>query len=163
MDPTPDPPPSAAPLRLPLDAASERAHATLRMAAAFIALGAGIWLVSVDGRFWLRLTALASVAFALRWLQLLRAARAALSDGAGQYLEIASDQVVLAAGASVRRVPRDSIRAVELDHDRLVVVLRLTSGEELPIEPRYGGLDLRELGETLQRALWEPAHRDAPR
>jgi hypothetical protein len=163
MDAMPHVPRSALPLRLTLDAASERAHASLRMAAAFIALGAGVWLVSVDGRFWLRLTALASMAFALRWLQVLRAARAALADGAGHYLEITDEQVIVAAGATQRTVPRDDVRAVELDDDRLVVVLRLASGEELPIEPRYGGLKLRELGETLQRALWEPTHRDAPR
>jgi hypothetical protein len=162
MDAMPDGPRSALPLRLTLDTASERAHASLRMAAAFIALAAGVWLAAVDGRFWLRATALASIVFALRWLQVLRAARAALTDGAGHYLEITDDQVVLADGAKQRTVPRADVRAVLLDDDRLVVVLRLASGEELPIEPRYGGLKLRELGETLQRALWAPTHRDAP-
>jgi hypothetical protein len=44
MDATPNRPRGAPPLRLTLDAASERAHASLRMAAAFIALGAGVWL-----------------------------------------------------------------------------------------------------------------------
>ena len=56
-------------------------------------------------------------------------------------------------GAEQRAIPREHVARVELDDDRLVVVLRLTTGEELAIEPVYGGLGLRELGETLQRYL----------
>jgi hypothetical protein len=151
----------ALPLRLAFDGAGQRTQADLRIGAACIAVLAGIWLAWVEGRWWLRLTALASVLFGMRWLSVVRAARAARSDDA-DYLEITSDELVLATGAEIRRQPLDGIRAVELDHDRLTVMLRLASGEELAIEPNYGGLGLRELGETIQRILWARTHRDAP-
>jgi hypothetical protein len=150
----------ALPLRLALDASGRRAQANLRIGAACIAVIAGIWLAWVEGRWWLRLTALASVLFGMRWLSLARASRAARKDDA-DYLEITGDELVLATGLEVRRLPLDSIRAVELDHDRLTVMLRLENGEELAIEPQYGGLGLRELGETIERILWARAHRDA--
>jgi len=149
------------PLRLMLDTQSERMLARIRIAAALIALAAGVWLAWVEGRLWLRLTALTSVAFALRWLTSQSAARATLADPQAYYLEIAPEQVVIAAGTERRTVARSSVQAVELDNDRLVVVLRLQGGEELAIEPRYGDLNLRELGQVLHRALCAPAHRDA--
>jgi hypothetical protein len=154
--------PPQPPMRLMLDTQSERIHAHLRVAAALVALSAGAWLAWVEGRLWLRLTALASVAFALRWLTVQRAVRATLANPEAHYLEIIPGQVVIATGASQRTVSSESVQAVELDDDRLVVVLRLRSGEAVTIEPRYGDLDLRELGQALHRALCAPTHRDAP-
>jgi hypothetical protein len=159
----PDPSEIAAqPIRLMLDTQSELTHARLRSAAAVLALCAGAWLAWVEGRWWLRVTAFVSLAFAMRWLSTQRAAFAALAESEPHYLEIAVDKLTIAAGPNVRVVPRDAVRAVELDDDRLVVLLCLQNGEELAIEPRYGRLTLRELGETLQRALCAHAHRGAP-
>ena len=147
-------PEMAAPLRLMLDMQAERTNAHLRIAAAWIALGAGIWLGAVENDVWLRLTALVSIAFALRWLTAQRAARARLLDGQAYYVEISPERLVIAEGPSQRSVARDEIRAIELDEDRLIVVVRLVDGEELAIEPRYGNLGPRELGHTLHRVLF---------
>jgi hypothetical protein len=149
------------PTRLMLDTQGERTLARIRVAAAVLALISGVWLAWVEGGTWLRLTALASVAFALRWLSLQSTARATLADPQAHYLEIGADQLVIAAGAERRVIERDSVQAVELDDDRLVVVLRLSGGEELAIEPRYGDLSLRELGQVLHHGLCAPTHRDA--
>ena len=159
----PNPSEKAAPaLRLGLDREGERDQGRMRLCAAIVALLAGAWLAWVADAWWLRLTGLASVLFSARFAQKARAARAAEQDAGAHYLEITADHVTLAEGATQRTVPREHVQAVELDEDRLIVVLRLHGGEELPIEPRYGGLPPRELGETLRRALWAPAHRDAP-
>jgi hypothetical protein len=149
------------PTRLMLDTQGERTLARIRVAAAVLALISGVWLAWVEGGTWLRLTALASVAFALRWLSLQSTARATLADPQAHYLEIGADQLVIAAGAERRVIARNSVQAVELDDDRLVVVLRLSGGEELAIEPRYGDLSLRELGQVLHHGLCAPTHRDA--
>jgi hypothetical protein len=160
---TTTPPDSSAPqpVRLMLDTPGERTLARIRVAAAVLALIGGVWLAWVEVGTWLRLTALASVAFALRWLSLQSGARATLADPQAHYLEISTDQLVIAAGAEKRTIMRDNVQAVELDDDRLVVVLRLRGGEELAIEPRYGDLTLRELGQLLHRGLCAPTHRDA--
>ena len=160
-DPNPSEKPASA-LRLELDGDVERDQARLRLVAAIVALLAGAWLAWVADAWWLRLTGMASVLFSARFAQKARAARAAERDAGAHYLEITADHVTLADGATQRTVARERVQAVELDEDRLIVVLRLSGGEELPIEPRYGGLPPRELGETLRRALWAPAHRDAP-
>ena len=150
-----------APLTLPLDISGERAQARVRVTAAWLAMAAGIWLAAVDAAVWLRVTALTSVAFSVRWLMVQRAARAALSDPTQHYLEITREHLVIAEGSSQRTIARQEIRAIELDEDRLVVVVRLLDGQAQTIEPRYGKLGPRELGETLVRVLCVPAHRDA--
>jgi hypothetical protein len=152
-------PPDAAPQstshawRLALDPESERDQGRLRLVAAIVALCAGLWLAWVQGPWWVRLTGVASVLFSMRFAQKARAARAHQADARSHYLEITADQVTLAEGDKRRSVERARVLGVELDEDRLVVVLRLRGGEELPIEPRYGGLGLRELGEAIRRAL----------
>jgi hypothetical protein len=143
------------PLRLMLDVEAEHAGARLRLVAAVIALLAGAWLawVAAGSSAWLGVVALASVAFALRWMVGYRKVKRMTSGAATHYLEITSERVTLATGVEHRTIPRESIARIELDDDRLVLVLVLSTGEELAIEPIYGELGLRELGETLQRYL----------
>jgi hypothetical protein len=136
-----------------LDAGLEQSNAQLRLAAAAIAAVAGVWLAWVEHGVWLRLTALVSVAFAARWAWGFRnAARVAQHAGA-HFLEITTQHLTLARGAHTRVIPLSDVARVELDEDRLVAVLHLHSGEDLAIEPVYGGLGLRDLAETLQRYL----------
>jgi hypothetical protein len=146
----------AVPLRLMLDADSERGSARLRVAGAFVALLAGVWLVLVETRWWLRLTGLTSVAFAVHWLLGYRKVRTVVLTAATHYLELTPDRFTLANGKNQRSIPLERVQSIELDHDRLVVVMRLRNGEELAIEPVYGRLSLRDLGETLQRATSRP-------
>lgn len=143
------------PLRLMLDVEAEQASARLRLAAAVIALLAGAWLawVASGSSAWLGVVALASVAFALRWMVGYRKVKRMTSGTTAHYLEITSERVTVARGVEHRSIPRESVARIELDDDRLVVVLVLSTGEELAIEPIYGGLGLRDLGQTLQRYL----------
>ena len=143
------------PVRLVLDVGLEQTNAQLRLAAAVVAAFAGIWLAWVEHGVWMRLTALVSVVFAARWawgFLKLRAARVAQHADA-HFLEITSQHVTLARGAQPRVIPFAQVDRIELDEDRLVAVLHLHSGDELAIEPVYGGLGLRDLAETLQRYL----------
>jgi hypothetical protein len=141
------------PVRLALDVGLEQSNAQLRLAAAAVAAVAGIWLAWVEHGVWMRLTALVSVVFAVLWVRrFLKAARVA-QHADSHFLEIATQHVTLARGAQPRVIPFAQVERIELDEDRLVAVLHLHSGEELAIEPVYGGLGLRDLGETLQRYL----------
>lgn len=156
---------SIPPLRLMLDVASEQSNAHLRLAAAGAAtLGAAwlLWVQRAQPNWVLSAVALASVVFALRWLQSYRELRHVAATAAAHYLEITAERVTLAAGSHHRSIPVDRIRAIELDEDRLAVVLRLHTDETLVIEPIYGGLGLRELGETLQRQLATTSARGLP-
>jgi hypothetical protein len=144
------------PLRLMLDVEAEESNAHLRLAAAAFAVLGGAWLLWVqrtEPNWVLVLVALASVLFALRWLGSYRKLRQLAATAAAHYLEITAERVTLAEGPQQRSIACERIQAIELDEDRLAVVLRLHTGDTLVIEPVYGGLGLRELGETLHRRL----------
>jgi len=139
------------PLRLMLDRADVRGSARVRLAAAVVAGAASAWLIWVEQSIVLRLLALAGAAFAVRWIIGYRKTGRSLSAADAHYLEITKDRLTVADGTHPRSIPATQIERIELDEDRLVVVLRLEGGEELPIEPVYGGLGLRDLAETLQQ------------
>lgn len=142
-----------------LDIDDERQSARLRLMAAIVAAGAGAWLAWVDESVWLRLVALASLVFAGRFWASYRKARR-LDPSAPQYLEITTEHVTLpwphnhaqqAQLGTQRTIPFEHVTRIELDEDRIAVVLCLGTGEELAIEPVYGRLTPRELAETLHR------------
>jgi hypothetical protein len=141
------------PLRLPLDRDDIQVTARVRLVAAVITAAAAIWLAWVERSIWLRLVAAAGGVFAARWLLVYRRSANAVSPTDAHYLEITMERVTVASGAQQRAIPMAQVERIELDDDRLVVVLRLGNGEELPIEPVYGGLGLRDLAETLERYL----------
>jgi hypothetical protein len=148
---------AGAPIKLSLDADAEQADARLRSAAALVAAGAGVWLFCVSGSWWLRATALASAAFAARWLVVVRRAMHVSHESTLHFLEITPQRITLARGIHQRSVPIERIQRIELDEDSFTVVIRMHDGSELAIDPIYGGLGLRELGEMLQRYV-QAAH-----
>lgn len=149
---------SLPPLRLTLDRSEIEVTARVRLAAAVITALAAIWLAWTERSIWFRLLAAVSGLFAARWLLVYRRSARTVSAAEAHYLEITTDRVTVADGAHQRAVPMTGVERIELDEDRLVVVLRL-GNEELPIEPMYGGLGLRDLAETLERYWRAGVHR----
>jgi hypothetical protein len=144
---------SLQPLRLTLDRDEIRVTARMRLVAAVVTGVAAIWLAWVERSIGFRLLGLTGGLFAARWLLVYRNAARTVSSADAHYLEITTERLTVASGAQQRAIPLEHVERIELDEDRLVVVLRLGSGEELPIEPVYGGLGLRDLAETLERYL----------
>ena len=134
-----------------LDIAHEQTDARLRLSAAAIAAGAALWLAWVETSVWLRVAALVSLLFAARFIASYRKVRRLAPAASAHYLEITMDRVTLADGAGERSVPFERITRIELDEDKIAVVLRAGETEELSVEPLYGGLGLRELAGTLHR------------
>lgn len=139
------------PLRLMLDIAHEQTNARVRLSAAVVAAGAAVWLAWVDTSVWLRVLALVSLLFAARFVASYRKVKRTATDTAAHYLEITTERVTLAEGAGQRSIPFERVTRIELDEDKIAVVLRTGDAEELSVEPVYGGLGLRELADTLQR------------
>lgn len=134
-----------------LDIAHEQTDARLRLSAAIVAGGAALWLAWVDTSVWLRVAALVSLLFAARFIASYRKVRRLAQTASAHYLEITTEGVTLADGAGQRSVPFERITRIELDEDKIAVVLRAGETEELSVEPVYGGLALRELADTLHR------------
>jgi hypothetical protein len=134
-----------------LDIAHEQTDARVRLSAAVVATGAAVWLAWVDTSVWLRVLALVSLLFAARFIASYRKVKRTAADTAAHYLEITTERVTLAEGAGQRSIPFERVTRIELDEDKIAVVLRADEAEELSVEPVYGGLGLRELADTLQR------------
>jgi len=145
------------PIKLSLDVDAQQVDAQLRTGAVVVAAMAGLWLFCVGDSLWLRGTALVSLGFATRWLAVVRRSARAAEQNALHFLEITPQRITLAHGVHQRSVPLPRVQHIELDEDRFTVVMRMKDGSELAIDPVYGGLGLRELGEMLQRYL-QAAH-----
>jgi predicted RNA-binding protein len=134
-----------------LDIAHEQTDARLRLSAAAIAGGAALWLAWVETSLWLRAAALVSLLFAVRFIASYRKVRRLAPNASAHYLEITTERVTLADGAGQRSIPFEQVTRIELDEDKIAVVLRAGEAEALSVEPVYGGLSLRDLAETLYR------------
>jgi hypothetical protein len=143
--------PPLAPLRLTLDIAHQQTDARVRLSAAAIAAGAGLWLAWVESSTWLRVTALVSLLFAVRFIASYRKVKRLAANSTAHYLEITTERVTLADGAVQQSMPFERVTRIELDEDKIAVVLRAGDADELSVEPVYGGLGLRELADTLHR------------
>jgi hypothetical protein len=134
-----------------LDIAHEQTDARLRLSAAVVAAGAAAWLAWVETSVWLRVTALVSLLFAARFIASYRKVKRVSKTASSHYLEITTERVTLAHGAEQQSIPFERVTRIELDEDKIAVVLRAGDAEELSVEPLYGGLGLRELADTLHR------------
>ncbi len=143
------------------DVATERQIARVRLLAAAAAFFSGVWLLYVADAFILRALALAGCAFGGLWARQVLRKRTQSELPALHYLELGADYLAIAEGSAPRTIPLSGVRSVEIDEDRLVVVLRLDGAEPWLLEPRYRGMTLRELAEHVHRAMLA-ARGDAP-
>lgn len=138
--------------RLALDVREVRDRTRLRVLASLPALLGGAWLAWVGDGWLLRTLAAAGLVFATIWLVLARRSGAQLAHAEEHYLDIGTDALQVRAGSQARTLAWSDVEAVEIDEDRLVVLLRVRGVRPLAVEPMYGGLTLAELAATLQRA-----------
>lgn len=141
-----------------LDIEHEQTNARVRLSAAIVAAAAGAWLAWVETSTWLRVAALLSLLFAARFIASYRKVRRVATNRSAHYLEITTERVTLTEGLGAgekpeqKTIPFERVTRIELDEDRIAVVLNARDpDEQLVIEPVYGGLGLRELAETLHR------------
>jgi hypothetical protein len=118
----------------------------------------------VETSTWLRVAALLSLLFAARFIASYRKVRRVAANSSTHYLEITTERVTLTEGLGAgekpeqKTIPFERVTRIELDEDRIAVVLYARdTDEQLVIEPVYGGLGLRELAETLHR--YQQTHR----
>lgn len=137
---------------LPLDRSSERADAALRLTAAVVVLGGGVWLalVAQDPKLWVCSGAalLASAA----WLAMGLRARRRIRDAERHRLDLRPEALHLLEGRVERRVRWADVRQIEVDEERVVVRVSLADGEPVILEPRFGGLGVHDLEAAVRRA-----------
>ena len=123
----------------------------MRLVAAALAALSGLWLLIVSDGWLLRATALASVVFAGLWTRAVRRV-AARGRSDPDWLELGQDHLAFHRSGTARSIALCDVRRVEIDEDRLVVVVCLADGERLTLEPRYLGLTLHDLARVVHEA-----------
>lgn len=137
--------------RLDLDVRGERQVALLRLVAAIVVALGALWIAAIGPGLagWV-IVLLAAIA-AFFWAKASRASRRRVANPAGSYLAIAEMGLHIGKDGTVCRVPRAEVTGIELDEDRLVVVVRRRDGTSVIVEPIYGGIGAYDLHETLDR------------
>ena len=139
--------------RFELDSRAERQLAGARqLASAGVAVGA-VWLAAVGTHMVHHLLAAAGGLATLGWWVVARRIRRRVASGARHYLALHDDVLEVAQGERTLVLPWDQVRSVEVDEERLVVVLERCSGSPLTVEPLYRGVGLYELRDAIA-AVW---------
>jgi hypothetical protein len=148
------------PLRRRFDVApgDQRTLALVRGGAALLAALGSVALLLADVPLPVFMAALLGLLMALVWLgQARRALRVSRTAGA-HYLGVYRDGFVLAEGERVTRVPFGRVDGLDIDEERLDIVVKLSTGETLRLEPRYPGVAIHDLVRSLQEAWEQQAH-----
>ncbi len=139
--------------RLVLDVHGLRSERALRIVAALVSFGSSAWLFAVGRSLVQHAFAAAALFFGVVFLVRARKQKNLTRDASQHYLDIGEPDLALTEGEHARREAWSEVEAVEVDEDRLVVVLRLRQRAPWILEPRYGGLPPQQLAERLHASL----------
>jgi hypothetical protein len=103
--------------------------------------------------------AVVGVLIALMWLRQARVAHARARAPEEHSLTVHERGLVLREGTRVCSLAFRDVTAVEIDEERLDIVLKRNTGDTLRIEPRYAGVAIDELMRRLSEAWRRDGHR----
>ncbi len=147
------PPPTEQPLRrFETDPIDERRLATVRRVSAAVGAACAVLVLLSSVPFTIALVCVLALLVSLGWLAAGRAAeRRALHPELFQ-LALYERGLLLVEGASERWVAWADVTDIHVDEDRLDIVVERASTEPLRIEPRYQGVEIHALMDTLRNA-----------
>lgn len=143
-------PAGAAATRLVFDRSSAEVARTRRVAIGAVVIGAAL-LAGLARTWWAYGLALLSLVAVRFWAQRVTTADVEQRALEGRALELDGEGLSIPrAEGEPTRVTWSALDRVEIDHERLVVVLRLGDDSEVEIEPAFGGLGLDELARRIE-------------
>jgi hypothetical protein len=140
--------------RFTVDATDMRIFAWARALIALLALGSAGLVLASSVPVVIFGVALVGVLVSVMWLRQARVAYARARAPAEHSLTLYEGGLVLSEGARRTALPWHEVRAVDLDEERLDIVLKRNNGDTLRIEPRYAGVAIHELMRRLS-AAWQ--------
>jgi len=138
--------------RFATDPRDQRDLARVRMASALLASVAAI--ATFFGKLPIPafLVALLGLVISMVWLRQARRAAASARRSAPEALVVHALGFALDEGERTHWVPWRNVLNVEVDEERLDIVVQQSDADPLRIEPRYPGVEIHELVRTLEDA-----------
>ncbi len=138
--------------RLAFDAATADVAWTRRVAIGVVVLGAAV-LAGLARAWWAYLVAVGSLIAVRFWAMRVTTAAHEQTQLADRALELDAVGIAIPrVSGEVTRAAWSEIERVEIDHDRLLVIVRQKDGVEVEIEPTFGGLGLEGLAQRIDAA-----------
>jgi hypothetical protein len=136
----------------------QRLLALVRGGSAAVAALGSLALLCADVPLPVFLAALLGLLMSLVWLGQARRALRVSRTAEAHHLSIYQDGFVVAEGERVTRVPFGRVRELEVDEERLDILVKLSADESLRLEPRYPGVAIHDLVRSLHEAWEQAAH-----
>lgn len=140
----------SAPRRFELDRRAEREIAGLRLGSAILLLPVSVYVLAVDAPMGAKTLAVVGLFGSLIWSLSWVRSRRHLRDAERHYLSLSEDGLTLCLGGDERSVAWASVRDVDVDEDRLVIVVSLDDGQRLDVPPGWEGIGLDGLRDLLE-------------
>lgn len=151
MSSSTDAPAPAGVERLAYDASTRDVAGARRIAIAVVVIGAAL-VAGLARTWWAYLLALGSLVAVRFWARRVVDARAEERSLVGTCLELGTEAIEIPRhGRPAERLAWADLERVEVDHERLLVVLRTRAGLEIEIEPSFGGLGLEGLARRIEQ------------
>lgn len=148
--------------RLGLDVRAERSVARLRLVGAVVALSMGT-VLAIGGAGSVGWTLIVlSWLIGLAWVGAYFAAKRKARRADAWFVEARTDELAVALGREPTRLRWSDVRGVDVDEDRLDVVVRHTSGE-LRVPSVWQGVGPHALAERLEGARAQVSERTSRR
>ncbi len=136
--------------RLAFDGAVHDVATTRRIAGVLVVIGAAL-LAALARTSWAYVVAALALVAARFWARRIAAASGEERALAARALELGERGVdIPRPDGSTSHVAWTELRRIEIDHERLLVVLRLEGEREVEIEPSFGGLGLDALARRIE-------------
>jgi hypothetical protein len=133
-----------------------RGDAVLRACAAALALSAAALTLLGELPIIAFLVTLTGTLVGLFWLVSARRGLKRAEQSDRFTLKVHARALVIGDGPDTRTIPFDEIARIDVDEDRLDVVVARTHGPEVRIEPLYPGVEIHDLVARLRNA-WRQA------
>lgn len=138
--------------RFEVDAATEHSLARLRFWAACLASVGAVAMLLSSLPFVIMLVAVLALLVSLGWMAKARSTEKRAKAPQDHFLALYASGLEVAEGPSRTWVLWDSVTHIDVDEERLDIVLERANEDPLRLEPRYPGVEIHDLMHTLRNA-----------
>ena len=142
--------------RFEASSSAELSLARLRLVTALVALMASLAVLLSKVPVPVFLVALVGTLVSVAWIRLGLVARKRATRPSAYFLELYASGLAIGDGPRVQWLPWSEVCDIDVDEERLDIVVCVRGREPVRLEPRYPGIAIHDLMATLRNA-WRAA------